>query len=55
MNEVKVIIITLDEFGDEIEEIITVCDTKEEAEDFVLEHEQEYTDNPNIYSVYIEE
>ncbi len=50
----KIIIITLDEFGEETEEIIKECDTKEEAEDFVSEHEQDFADNSEIYAIYIE-
>ena len=55
MSKVKIIMVTLDEFGEEKEKIIKECNTKEEAEDFVLEHEQEYTDNPEVYSIYIQE
>lgn len=51
----KVIVTILNEFGEEKERVIKQCNTREEAEDFVLEHEQEYTDNPEIYSIYIEE
>lgn len=54
MNKVEIIMVTLDEFGEEKEKVIKECDTKEEAENFVLEHEQEYTDNPEVYSVYIQ-
>lgn len=53
MKKTKVIVASLDEFGDEVEKIIKQFDTKEEAEKFVLEHEQEYTDNPEIYSIYV--
>lgn len=53
MKKAKVIITTLNEFSEEVEKIIKQFNTKEEAEDFILEHEQEYTDNPEIYSVYI--
>lgn len=53
MKKAKVIVTTLNEFGEEVEKIIKRFDTKKEAEDFVLEHEQEYTDNPEIYSVYV--
>lgn len=55
MNKVKIIMVTLDELGEEKEETIKECDTKEEAEDFVSEHEQDFADNPEIYYVYIQE
>lgn len=55
MNKVKIIMVILDELGKEKENVIKECDTREEAEIFVEEHEQDFADNPEIYYVYIQE
>lgn len=55
MEKTKIIMVILDEFGEEKPILIKECNTKEEAENYILEHEQEYTDNAEIYAVYIEQ
>ena len=54
MNKVNIVITTLDEFGEETEMLIRPCKDVAEAEQFVLEHEQDFADDPEIYAVYIE-
>ena len=52
--QVKVIITTTNDFGEEVELTTHYFDTMEDAEDFVLEHEQDFADDPEIYCVHID-
>ena len=54
MKKSKVVVTTLDEFGKEKDLFVKWFKTKEEAEDYAFAHEQEYSDNPEVYCVYIE-
>ncbi len=54
-NLTNVILVSLDEHGKEKREIIKLCASKEEAEDYVAEHEQEFSDNPAVFCIEIEE
>lgn len=51
----NVILVSLDEHGEEKREIIKLCASKKEAEDYVAEHEQEFSDNPAVFCIEIEE
>lgn len=54
MKKIKVIMTTVNEFGDKKDKIIKNFKKPGDAENFVLEHEQDYADNPEIYCVSIE-
>ena len=55
MKNVKVIMSTLNESGEEKEKVIKRCKSVEEAEQFVLEHEQEFADDIECYTIDIEQ
>ena len=54
MNETKIIITTLDEFGEEKEMKVLQFITTEELKEYLEEHEQDFADNPDIYAVYVD-
>lgn len=51
----NVVITTLDDELNEQENIIKKCMSREEAEEYVVAHEQDFADDGSIYAVYIEE
>jgi hypothetical protein len=53
MNKTKIIITTLDEFGEEKGMKVLQFITTEELNKYLEEHEQEFADNPDIYAVYV--
>lgn len=53
-KEVNVNIVSLDEAGNEKTTTIKVCGSVEEAEAYVEEHEQDFADDPDVYTVEIE-
>ena len=55
MKNVKIIMSTLNEFGEEKEKVIKRCKTVEEAEQFVAKHEQEFADDTECYTINIEQ
>ena len=55
MKEVKIIMVTRDEFGEEKEKVIKRCKNIKEAERFILEYEQDFADNPEVYYIGIKE
>ena len=44
----------IDNDAQETEQIIKRCKTKEDAEDFVEKHEQDFADTADVYAVYID-
>lgn len=50
----KIIITTLDEFGEEKEMKVLQFNTTEKLNIYLEEHEQEFADNLDIYAVYVE-
>lgn len=50
----RVVITTLNEFGEEIEKEVIVFDSRETAQDFINEHTQDFHDDPEVCAIYIE-
>ena len=50
----SVYIKVLDDDAQETEQIIKRCKTKEDAEDFVEKHGQDFADTADVYAVYID-
>jgi hypothetical protein len=54
-NMIKIIATRLDENGEEQEYFVRLFETPTEADDFMDEHEQDFTDDTDIYAIYRKE
>lgn len=51
----RIIATHLDTNGEEQEYFTRLFETPKEADDFIDEHEQDFTDDPDIYAIYRKE